>query len=358
MAFEAELGYRVFWKRRFLRLYVRTAVPAYLGSLAVLTTTVLALPLWHAREAGVTAAGLVLLGLVAAVPASDVAIALVNRIVMAMLGPRKLPRMELRHGVPQALRTVVVVPSLLTSRQDIEEQVERLEVHYLANAEEELRFALLSDWKDADSEIVPGDDELLAAAEAHIAQLNKRYGPASGGGARFFLFHRRRVWNHSEGVWMGWERKRGKLHELNQFLRGATNTTFISLGGLPPETIPAVRYVITLDTDTGLPRGAARRLIGTMAHPLNRPRFDHRAQRIVEGYGLVQPRITPSLPTDHDATCFQKAFSGPSGIDPYASAVSDVYQDLFQEGSYTGKGIYDLEAFEAAWRTRSPRMRC
>jgi cyclic beta-1,2-glucan synthetase len=354
MAFEAELGYRVFWKRRFLRLYVRTAVPAYLGSLAVLTTTVLALPLWHAREAGVTAAGLVLLGLVAAVPASDVAIALVNRIVMAMLGPRKLPRMELRHGVPQALRTVVVVPSLLTSRQDIEEQVERLEVHYLANAEEELRFALLSDWKDADSEIVPGDDELLAAAEAHIAQLNKRYGPASGGGARFFLFHRRRVWNHSEGVWMGWERKRGKLHELNQFLRGATNTTFISLGGLPPETIPAVRYVITLDTDTGLPRGAARRLIGTMAHPLNRPRFDHRAQRIVEGYGLVQPRITPSLPTDHDATCFQKAFSGPSGIDPYASAVSDVYQDLFQEGSYTGKGIYDLEAFEAALADKVP----
>ncbi|MGE0277778.1 MAG: glucoamylase family protein [Nitrospiraceae bacterium] len=353
-AFESELGYRVSWKCRLLRLYVRAAVPGYLGSLAVVTMMALALPLWQAGEAGVTAAGLVLLGLLAAVPASDIAIALVNRSVMGLLGPRKLPRMELRDGVPRILRTIVVVPTLLTSRHDIEEQVERLEVHYLANAEEELRFALLSDWKDADSETLPDDADLLAAAEEYIARLNGRYGPASGGEARFLLFHRRRVWNRSENVWMGWERKRGKLHELNRFLRGATNTTFISLDGRPPDEIPAVRYVITLDADTRLPRGAARRLIGTMAHPLNRPRFDHRARRVVEGYGLAQPRITPSLPTDRDATCFQKAFSGPSGIDPYASAVSDVYQDLFQEGSYTGKGIYDLDAFEAALADKVP----
>ncbi|HET6676245.1 MAG TPA: hypothetical protein VFG71_12950, partial [Nitrospiraceae bacterium] len=352
-AFESELGYKVPWKPGLLRLYVRAAVPGYLGSLAVVTALAVALPLW-AGDAGATAAGLALLGLLAVVPASDIAVALVNRSVMALLGPRKLPRMELRHGVPKEFRTIVVVPTLLTNRADIEEQVERLEVHYLANPEDDLRFALLSDWKDAETEILSGDADLLAAARDHIGRLNTRYGAASGGGARFLLFHRRRVWNEAQGIWMGWERKRGKLHELNRFLRGATDTTFLSIDGYPPETIPAVRYVITLDADTRLPRGAARRLVGTMAHPLNRPRFDGRARRIVEGYGLVQPRITPSLPTDRDGTYFQRTFSGPSGIDPYASAVSDVYQDLFQEGSYTGKGIYDVDAFEAALADKVP----
>ena len=147
---------------------------------------------------------------------------------------------------------------------------------------------------------------------------------------------------------MGWERKRGKLHELNQLLRGATNTTFLPIAGAPPQTIPGVRYVITLDADTRLPRGTAARLVGTMAHPLNRPKFSHALGRVVDGYGVVQPRITPSLPSDREGSLFQRIFSGPSGIDPYASAVSDVYQDLFHEGSYTGKGIYDLDAFEAA----------
>jgi cyclic beta-1,2-glucan synthetase len=243
---------------------------------------------------------------------------------------------------------------LLTNQQGIEEQVERLEVHYLANSDDDLRFALLSDWRDAPSESIPGDAELLATAVEGIARLNNRYGPASGGGSRFVLFHRRRVWNKSEHTWMGWERKRGKLHELNQLLRGSTHTTFMSVGGQPPEGISSVRYVITLDADTRLPRGAAHRLIGTMAHPLNRPRFDPLVGRVVEGYGVVQPRITPSLPTDGEGSCFQRTFSGPSGIDPYASAVSDVYQDLFREGSYTGKGIYEIDAFEAALADKVP----
>ncbi|TKB72695.1 MAG: hypothetical protein E8D45_10475 [Nitrospira sp.] len=353
-AFECELGYRVSWKRRLLRWYVRAAVPGYLGSLAAVTALALALPLWHAGAAGVTVVGLALLGLLALVPASDLAMALINRTVMAVLGPRPLPRMALRNGIPKELRTIVVVPTLLTNQQGIDEQVERLEVHFLANSDDDLRFALLSDWRDAPSERLPGDAELLAAAVEGIALLNKRYGPASGGGLRFVLLHRRRVWNESEHTWMGWERKRGKLHELNQLLRGSTGTTFMSVGGHPPEPIPSVRYVITLDADTRLPRGAAHRLIGTMAHPLNRPRFDRLAGRVVEGYGVVQPRITPSLPTDGEGSCFQKTFSGPSGIDPYAAAVSDVYQDLFREGSYTGKGIYDIDAFEAALADKVP----
>ena len=353
-AFERALGFHVSWKRWLLRLYVRTAVPGYLGTIAIVTALILALPLLRVREGGMTAGGLLLLGLLAAVPASDLAIALINRAVMGLLGPRRLPRMELRHGVPEDLRTIVVVPTLLTTSRGVEEQVERLEVHYLANPEGDLRFALLSDWMDAPCETLPGDDDLLAIAMDGVARLNKQYGPAPGGGERFFLFHRKRVWNECDGKWMGWERKRGKLHELNQLLRGSTSTTFVSIGGRRPINLAGVRYVITLDADTRLPRGAAARLVGTMAHPLNRPRFSDREGRVVEGYAVVQPRITPSLPIDHPSSLSQRVFSGPGGIDPYSSAVSDVYQDLFQEGSYTGKGIYDIDAFEAALAGKVP----
>jgi cyclic beta-1,2-glucan synthetase len=353
-AFERELGFHVSWKRWLLRLYIQTAVPGYLATIAVVTAMILALPLLRVREAGMTTGGLLLLGLLAAVPASDLAIALINRAVMGLLGPRRLPRMELRHGIPEDLRTMVVMPTLLTTPEEVAEHVERLEVHYLANPDGGLRFALLSDWLDAQCEIMPGDDDLLAVAIDGIARLNKQYGPAPGGGERFFLFHRKRVWNECDGKWMGWERKRGKLHELNQLLRGSTSTTFVPIGGRPATDLAGVRYVITLDADTRLPRGAAARLVGTMAHPLNRPRFSARDGRVVEGYAIVQPRITPSLPIDHLSSLSQRVFSGPGGIDPYSSAVSDVYQDLFQEGSYTGKGIYDIDAFEAALAGKVP----
>jgi len=164
------------------------------------------------------------------------------------------------------------------------------------------------------------------------------------------------VWNRSEQAWLGWERKRGKLEELNRLLRGATDTTYLPV----PEISPApsgVRYVLTLDADTRLPREAARRLIGTLAHPLNQPRFDPRLARVTAGYGVLQPRITPTLPTDEDGSLFQSIFSGPAGIDPYAAAVSDVYQDLFGEGSFTGKGIYDVDAFQAALDGKVPEDR-
>ena len=344
--FERDLGFQVPWKRRLLRLYFWAAVPGYLGTIFFVTAFVLALPLLHSRELGLAQWKLLLLGLLATIPASDLAIAFVNRAVTDLFGPRTLPRLELRDGVPANLRTMIVVPTLLTSQDSIKEQVERLEVHYLANSDGDIRFALLSDWTDASSESVPSDDELLASAVNAISALNKRHGPAPGGGKRFFLFHRRRLWNECQQKWIGWERKRGKLHELNRLLRGASDTTFIPTGGSAPDEIPDVRYVITLDADTRLPRGAATRLVGTMAHPLNRPKFSKREGRVVEGYSIVQPRITPTLPTDREGSFFQMIFSGPSGMDPYASAVSDVYQDLFREGSYTGKGIYDIDAFE------------
>jgi cyclic beta-1,2-glucan synthetase len=353
-AFEADLGYRVPARRWLLRAYVATALPSYLGSIALVTTFLLALPLQVALASGITPITAALLGLVAFFPASDLAVALVNRAVMALLGPRLLPRLELREGVPASLRTLVVVPTLLTTEADIDEQVGRLEIHHLANADGDIRFALLSDLQDAPAETLAEDDRLIRAAAEGIARLNRRHGPASDGGDRFLLLHRRRVWNPSEGTWMGWERKRGKLHELNRLLRGARDTTFVPIMGRGPATPPSVRFVITLDADTRLPRGAASRLVGLMAHPLNRPAFDVEAGRVVDGYAVLQPRITPAMPTDREGSLFQRAFAGPAGIDPYAAAVSDVYQDLFGEGSYTGKGIYDVDAFAAALAGRVP----
>ena len=253
--------------------------------------------------------------------------------------------------MPPQLRTLVAIPTLLTTRAAVDEQIERLEVHYLANPGGAVHFALLSDWTDADAETDPGDADLLAAATAGIARLNSRY-PTADGADRFLLLHRRRVWNEAQGRWMGWERKRGKLHELNRLLRGATDTTFLDSG---TASSPAdIRYVVTLDSDTRLPRDAIQRLVGKMAHPLNRPRLDAAENRVVEGYGVLQPRVTPSLPVGAEGSLFQRIFSSSSGIDPYSSAVSDVYQDLFGEGSYSGKGIYDIDAFEAALHGRVP----
>ena len=229
-----------------------------------------------------------------------------------------------------------------------------LEVHYLGNREGDLRFALLSDWLDAPTEQVAGDDEVLSAAAAAIDRLNERHGEAPGGGARFLLFHRRRRWNEAEGCWMGWERKRGKLHELNELLCGSTTTGILTSRRAASTPPTGVRYVVTLDADTRLPRGAVARLVGTIAHPLNRPTFDPSEGRVTHGYGVLQPRITSTLAAERDASIYQRSYAGSAGIDPYASAVSDVYQDLFREGSYTGKGIYDLDAFRAAMADRVP----
>ena len=352
-ALELAIGFRPPATRRVFRAYVASATAGYLGTIIVLSGLTLALPLLTVGASGTVPASLILLGLLAAVPASDLVIALLNRWVPVLLPPRVLPRLELRDGVPSSLRTMIVVPTLLTDRTEVAELIERLEVHYLANPDGDVRFALLSDWTDAPTESVPGDEETLAAAREGIGRLNSHYGDALEGGQRFLLFHRRRLWNESEQTWMGWERKRGKLHELNRLLRGVTDTSFLSAGGAAPVAPPDVRYVITLDADTRLPRGAVNRLVGTMAHPLNRPRFDPGTGRVVEGYAVLQPRVTPPLPGG-ESSFFQRLSSGPSGIDPYAAAVSDVYQDLFGEGSYTGKGIYDVDAFEAALAGRVP----
>ena len=352
-AFEAAVGFRAPLRGWLRRAYAAVGIVGYLGTVAVVAAAMLALPLLGVAALGVSPVGLAVLALLGLIPASDAALALVNRHVTTQFGPMLLPGMELPNGVTDSLRTMVVVPTLLTTRAAIEEQIERLEVHCLASPDDALCFALLSDWTDADGEGAPGDAALLAAAAEGIGRLNLRHAPTADGD-RFRLLHRRRVWNEGEGKWIGWERKRGKLHELNRLLRGATDTTFVAVGGRLPEVPTGVRYVITLDADTRLPRGAARRLVGKMAHPLNRPQLDARTGRVVAGYAVLQPRVTPTLPTGRDGSLFQRVVSGPGGMDPYASAVSDVYQDLLGEGSYTGKGIYDVDVFEAAMAGRIP----
>ncbi len=352
--FEERLEFRPPWRIRLRRAWRMHATSGYFGLLALLTALLLSAPLILTWKAGASVPILVFLAILALIPASDIAVALVHRLVTAIVPPRLLCKLDLARGVPAEMRTMVVVPWLLTSHEGIEESIERLQVHYLANPGGHLHFALLTDWKDAPHEHLPDDEELLAELAEGIAGLNERYGRPRGGGDRFILLHRRRLWNESEGKWMGWERKRGKLHELNRLLRGATDTTFMPVNGRPPRVPDGVRYIVTLDADTRLPGRAAYRLVGTMAHPLNRPRLDPELGRVVEGYAILQPRITASLPTGPGSTIYQRMISGPGGVDPYAAAVSDVYQDLFGEGSYTGKGIYDVDAFEAALDGRVP----
>ncbi|HSJ09597.1 MAG TPA: hypothetical protein VK928_06765, partial [Longimicrobiales bacterium] len=290
--------------------------------------------------------------LLAIIPASHIAIAVVDQLVTTLLPPRTLPRLDLgdRHGVPAELRTAVVVPTLLDSVTAVDEAFDHLEVQFLANRGAHLHFALLSDFTDAAEETRDGDAAIVAAAIARVNDLNDRYAPLTRDA--FLLFHRPRLWNERQGVWMGWERKRGKLAEFNRFLRGAAPGAFTTIAG-NVERLGSVRYVITLDSDTVLPPGSAADLIGTLAHPLNRAEYDAERGRVMRGYGILQPRVGVTLPSAN-STRFSSIHSGHPGVDPYTTATSDVYQDLFGEGSFTGKGIYDVDVFDRATHGRFP----
>ena len=279
--------------------------------------------------------------------------ALVNWLATLLATPHVLPRLDFSAGIPPESRTLVVIPTILTSAANLESLVEALEVRFLANRDENLHFGLLTDFRDAHAEVMPEDEPLLQLARQKIEALNETYGSAKCD--TFFLFHRPRRWNPSERLWMGYERKRGKLAELNALLRGGAQDRFSLVVG-ETAVLSNVQYVITLDTDTQLPRDTARQLVGTMAHPLHRPRYDEGRQRVVEGYGILQPRLAESLPGTKRSRYARLCGSEP-GIDPYTRAVSDVYQDLFQEGSFIGKGIYEVEAFEQALNGCFPENR-
>jgi cyclic beta-1,2-glucan synthetase len=346
---EREIGASPGIGRMIRRLFRRTdwigiVVPVFLITAVLMAFTGSAL-----SALGLSSSAIALMLVLFAIPASEGALGIFITFALLALKPTRLVGYEYKDGVPEEARTLVVVPSLIGSRDDVEESIRTLEVHHLANMKGALNFALLSDWPDSQTEQSAGDLEILAHARAEIARLNARY--PSDGAAKFYILHRRRLYNEAQGCWMGWERKRGKLHELNLLLRGDRDTTFLP----PDEKLPeGVVHVMTLDADTKMTRDSVTRLVGKLAHPLNRPVIDEAGRKVVSGYSILQPRVTASLTTGDEASFFQRVFSANRGLDPYVFAVSDLYQDVFGEGTFTGKGLYHVDAFEAALSDRIP----
>ncbi len=344
---EIDVAYRPRLAKRLRRWAFAHATAAYLGGIGLLTGFGVFSAYAYAGAAG--AAGMATAAaLLALLPASELAALVVQRIVAALVPPRRLPRLDFGEGIPESARTMVVVPELLGSVGDVQRLLAHLEVQALGNLDPRIHFAVLSDFKDARTLSVAGDDEILTAAVAGIEALNRRHVPDRND--RFYLFHRDRQWNPKEDVFMGWERKRGKIEEFNRLLRSSTDTGFsVKVGDL--SILPSVRYVLTLDADTRLPRGVARTLIGIISHPLNRPVVDAALRRVTEGYGILQPRVSVNL-ASAAGSLFARLYSGHTGVDPYTTAVSDTYQDLFGAGIFTGKGLYDVDAFQATvgWR--------
>lgn len=341
-ALETLLGCRPPIAARFSRLYRGFGWLGIAAPIVVLTLVFTAMVFTLLAGAGAGIPTALLLALLALLPASEAATALFNTLVTAILPPTRLIGFEYEEGVPESGRTLVVVPCLIDSHDTIDELIRGLEVHYLSHTRGELYFALLSDWPDAAQERSGRDDELLDYARAEIARLARLY--AHDGKTRFFLLHRVRLYNPAEGAWMGWERKRGKLLELGAVLRGEPDTTFLPFDTPLPDGID---YVMTLDSDTRLTRDAVTKLVGKLAHPLNRPVADPATGRVTQGYGVLQPRVTASLTTGAQASAFQRIFSINRGLDPYVFTVSDVYQDLTGEGTFTGKGLYHVDTFHA-----------
>lgn len=347
---EAATGYRPRPGEAVRRWVLRHPNLVLGGGILVSTVATLFAALWLGGPAARAAWPVVVL--LALLPALDIAIAATHQMVNAFVPPRVLPSLDLRgsEAIPAELRTAVVVPTLFDSVAAVHHALDHLEIQFLANRGPHLHFAVLSDFTDASTEVCAEDDAITSAAVQRVEALNARY--AGGSTDAFYLFHRPRRWNPREGLWMGWERKRGKLGEFNRFLRGGAAGAFSHVvGDVGP--LRSVRYVITLDSDTVLPPDAARALVGTLAHPLNRAEYEEAAGRVTRGYGILQPRVGVSLPSAHRSR-FAAIQSGQPGVDPYTTAVSDVYQDLYGEGSFTGKGIYEVDAFERATLGRFP----
>jgi cyclic beta-1,2-glucan synthetase len=358
------LGYRPPWGVRLSRWLLDHPTLAYLSGIALLTLTVLLGLVAYASAAGGTLVQLIGVVTVVSLPAMAVAVNLVNWLVTHTVSPHQLPRMDFRKGIPAEYRTMVVLPVLLTNADEVHPLLQQLERHSLSNVDPRLHFALLADLGDAFRKHMPGDEALLDQAKAGVQALNREY--SRHGTGPFYLLCRERELNPAEECWlgredgqgqlvgecwMGWERKRGKLVEFNRLIRGEESPFVVQIGDV--DVLSEVKYVITLDADTLLPRDAARRLVATLAHPLNQAVFDPHSGAVVAGYTVLQPRLEV-MPTSAARSLFARTFSGDSGFDLYTRAVSDVYQDLFGEGSYAGKGIYDVAAFERSLAGRVP----
>ncbi|SDY42784.1 GH36-type glycosyl hydrolase domain-containing protein [Nitrosomonas halophila] len=329
----------------------------YLGLIALLTLLFSASLMAIVYTQDVSDKFPLLIGVLTLLPASQLALALVNWLTTIFVRPHPLPRMDFSAGMPAQSRTLVVVPTMLSNPQSVDDLIEALEVRFLANQDDNLYFGLLTDFRDAHEEVLAEDEPLLQLAQDRIKTLNTKYGTADK--SIFFLFHRPRRWNPQEHIWMGYERKRGKLADLNALLRNGmysnADKRFSCIVG-DTSCLANVKYAITLDTDTQLPRDVARQLVAAMAHPLNRPRYDEQLQRVQEGYGILQPRVSVSL-EGNNRSRYAHLHGGETGIDPYTRAISDVYQDMFGEGSFIGKGIYEVDTFERTLNGRFPENR-
>ncbi len=352
---EEQLGFRPPLRHGVQRWLLNHPALLYLGSIAILALLILLALMEYGYSQNATGFQLALIPALFLIPAVTSASALINWAVTRLMSPRVLPKLDFRCGIPADCRTIVVIPALLSDADEINALLRQLELHYVGNPDRRLFFALLTDLTDASQKEMPRDRELISQAIAGIEGLNQSYGTGSGENQEhmpFFLFHRERLWNPAEGKWMGWERKRGKLEEFNHLLSGSGKTSYaVRIGNL--SALTEIRYVITLDADTMLPRETVHRLIGTLAHPLNRLRSEPLIGEKVAGYTILQPR-TEIHPLSANRSVFTRIFSGSSGLDLYSTAASDPYQDLFGEGIYTGKGIYDRPAFENILSRRIP----
>ncbi|MEO6668851.1 MAG: glucoamylase family protein, partial [Ferruginibacter sp.] len=328
--------------KKMLHGIKRHAFPVYLFFILLISTGIGAAIFFKVHTQTQNSWVILLVSLLALLCASQLAISVVNFFATLLVKPNLLPRMDYSNNIPESSSTMVVIPAMLTTITEIENLVEALEVRFLANRKKHLHFGLITDFADASHETLPGDQVLLDTVKNGIETLNKKY--QKDNNDLFFLFNRPRKWNPHENVWMGFERKRGKLSDLNSLLRGNTKEHFSLILG-DQSVFPKIKYVITLDADTQLPLGSAWKLIGTMAHPLNRAWYNEKKKRVTKGYGILQPRITVSLP-DITGSGYTRMHGNEPGIDPYTRASSDVYQDLFGEGSYIGKGIYDVDIFQ------------
>jgi cyclic beta-1,2-glucan synthetase len=339
-ALEKRLSYQPGLSARLQGWFLARPTATYLGSIGLISLMMVIGLLAYTRLAGGSLVQLILVGVLGLGLALEATITLVHWCITHTIAPHSLPRMDYLEGIPAGYRTMVVVPTLLSNADELDSLLQELEIYYLSNPDPQLNFALLTDFTDAPAQTMPQDEQLLSLAKNGVERLNQKYAQA----APFYLFHRQRDWNPSEGVWMGWERKRGKLAEFNQLLLGTGETTYITQVG-ELSILPDIKYVITLDADTSLPHGSASRLVATLAHPLNQAEFAADGRSVVAGYTVLQPRVAIK-PTSANRSPFSQIFAGNAGFDLYTLAVSDVYQDLFGEGSYVGKGIYDVAAFE------------
>jgi cyclic beta-1,2-glucan synthetase len=354
--FEKDIGYRPSMKERIRYALGECGTKVYVGLIISVSALLLVLFVLALSAFNFSLLPQIVLSLLALIPLGEVSVLLVNQIILRFVHTHPLPGLSLQSGVPNASRTFVVIPSLLSNKAGTDKLTHQLEMHYLTCIDDNVSFGLLLDGVDATSQALSSDKIHLQQISENIAALNRKY-PGCRNRKRFYLLYRKRMFNRHEQTWMAWERKRGKLHELNRLLRGATDTTFTPVNSDHIDIPEYVKYVVTLDEDTQLTRGVVKKLIGKMVHPLNTPLFDRTKRRIVKGHGILQPKVTPLMPSNGNGSWYQFIFSSPGGIDPYVSNSSDVYQDLYDEGSYTGKGIYDVDAFENALKSRVPANR-